>query len=142
MITTDFLSEPVVTNDVVEISGQGKFIWLGRWDRVINTGGVKVAPEKIEKALEKIFHQNNFHNRFFIAALADPKLSNRVVLVLEGVQFSSDLLNQSLNTLKSDLLPYEMPREVYWVPEFVLTETQKTDRIQTLPEIKFLMSVK
>lgn len=142
VISADYLPESVVTNDLAEIVGEGKFLWLGRWDSIINTGGVKVTPEKVERELEAIFQKNNVHHRFFIAALPDEKLGQKVVLVLEGVQFSSELISQSLTVLRSTSSPYEVPKEVYSIPRFVTTETQKIDRIQTLPGVTFLLSLK
>ncbi len=142
VISAKYLPKPVITNDLVEIPEKGKFLWLGRWDTVINTGGIKVVPEKIEKELEKIFQAFNFPNRFFIAALPDNQLGSKVVLVIEGVQFSSELLHQSLNVLKSTVTPFEFPKEVYTNKTFAFTETQKIDRIQTLPGITFHSSSK
>jgi len=142
VISADYLPHPVITNDLVEIVGTGKFLWMGRWDSVINTGGVKVVPEKIEKALEIIFHQHNIHHRFFIAALPDEKLGHKIILILEGVQNSSDILDAALRTLKSAVTPYEYPKEVYTVPKFIFTESQKIDRIHTLPEVTLLSTLK
>jgi O-succinylbenzoic acid--CoA ligase len=142
VIKADYLADPVVTNDLVEIVAEGKFQWLGRWDSVINSGGIKVLPEKLEQALEQIFFKNNFQHRFFIAALPDEKLSNKVVLILEGVQFSSELLERSLTSLKSAVSAYEFPKEVYSIPQFITTPTQKIDRIQTLAGVTLLSSLK
>jgi o-succinylbenzoate---CoA ligase len=142
VIEADYLREPVITNDLVEMTGPGKFIWSGRWDNVINTGGIKVSPEKIEKELEAIFYRNNFTHRFFIAALPDERLGSKVVLIMEGVQFSSELLERSLAQFRSAVSPYEFPKEVYSVPEFLHTESKKIDRIQTLPAITLLSPLK
>ncbi|MGC1242669.1 MAG: AMP-binding protein [Chryseosolibacter sp.] len=142
VVKADHLPGPVVTNDLADIVAPGRFLWLGRWDSVINTGGVKVMPEKIEKALETIFQKHNLANRYFIAALPDERLGNKVVLVMEGVQMSSELLNQSLTALKSVLSPFEFPKEVYSIPQFVMTPTQKIDRIQTLAGVTLVSSLK
>ncbi|MEX1238145.1 MAG: AMP-binding protein [Cyclobacteriaceae bacterium] len=142
VISADYLPTPVVTNDLVEIVGPGKFLWLGRWDSLINTGGVKVVPEKVERALETVFHKNHLNNRFFIAALPDDKLGNKVVLILEGVQISSELLNHSLRSLRTAVSPFEFPKEVYSVPEFALTKTQKIDRNKTLAGVTLLSTLK
>lgn len=141
VINADYLVEPVITNDMVEIIEPGKFTWLGRWDSVINTGGVKVMPEKVERTLEGIFLSNNFSHRFFIAALPDEKLGNKVALIIEGVQFSSEVLKHSLAALRAALSPYEIPKEVYSVPEFVNTPTQKIDRSKTLAAVTLLSPV-
>lgn len=142
VVKADYLDGPVTTNDLVEIITPGNFTWLGRWDRVINSGGVKVMPEKIEHALEEIFRAQNFDHRFFIAALPDERLGNKIVLILEGVQFSSELLERSLQALRSAVSPYELPKEVYTIPSFVYTPSQKVDRIQSLPEATFYTSLK
>lgn len=142
VISTDFLPEPVTTNDVVAIAAPGKFSWIGRWDSVINTGGVKVIPEKIEKELQHIFKEQAQQHPFFIAALPDDRLGNKIVLVLEGVQFSSELLLQAMEKLKAAVSPYEFPKEVYTIPQFVFTKTQKIDRKRTLNGITFLCSLK
>ena len=142
MVSADYLSEPVITNDLVEITEPGKFLWLGRWDGVINTGGVKVVPEKVEQEFETVFKDNKFNHRFFIAALPDERLGNKIVLIVEGVQFSSELLSQCLAALKSALSPFEFPKEVYSVPEFAMTPTHKIDRIQTLAGVTSQSSFK
>jgi O-succinylbenzoic acid--CoA ligase len=142
VITADYLSEPVITNDIVDIVDAGRFLWLGRWDSVINTGGVKVMPEKIEHLLDDLFLRHNFHHRFFIAALPDSSLGNKVVLILEGVQFSSEILDKVLSALKSAVSPYEFPKEVYGIPTFETTGSQKIDRIQTLAGVTLLSSLK
>ncbi|MDE7125058.1 MAG: AMP-binding protein, partial [Muribaculaceae bacterium] len=41
----------IQTNDVVDLAGPHHFIWRGRRDFVINSGGVKLYPEEIEKKL-------------------------------------------------------------------------------------------
>lgn len=132
VINADYLPDTVVTNDIVELIDTDKFVWLGRWDNVINTGGIKVIPEKLEQQLTQIFQLNSFANRFFIAALPDDKLGNKIVLVLEGVQFSSEFLEHLLNEIRSVLSPYEVPREVYVTPAFATTDTDKVDRKQTM----------
>lgn len=142
VISADYLQKQVITNDLVEIPEPGKFLWLGRWDTVINTGGVKVMPEKIEKELDIIFQRVNFHNRFFIAALPDPRLGNKIVLAIEGVQFSSESLLHALDILKTTVSPFEFPKEVYTASEFTFTPTQKIDRKQSLPKLTLLSSVK
>jgi O-succinylbenzoic acid--CoA ligase len=142
VISADYLLKPVITNDLVQIHEGRKFEWLGRWDTVINTGGVKVVPEKLEKELERIFHETHFPNRFFIAASPDERLGYKVVLIIEGVQFSSETLRQSMDTLKSSVSPFEFPKEVYYIETFVLTPNQKIDRKESLSEATLLSSLK
>lgn len=140
VVSADYMPDPVVTNDLVQIISPRQFIWLGRWDNVINSGGVKVLPEKIEKELATIFLRNNFHHLFFIAALPDERFGSKVVLVLEGVQFSSEILKRSLADLKSVISPYEFPKAVYSTAEFIITSTRKVQRSQTLAKATPVLS--
>ena len=71
--------EKIITNDIVKVHSKNEFEWLGRFDNIINSGGLKVFPEQIENVL---YHKIN--NRFFIASEKDNTLGERVVLVIEG----------------------------------------------------------
>src|SRR5690606_7297256 len=55
VISADYLSDRIVTNDLVELGEAGQFTWLGRADNVINTGGIKVIPESLEARLQPLF---------------------------------------------------------------------------------------
>jgi acyl-CoA synthetase (AMP-forming)/AMP-acid ligase II len=52
IIHAPYLSaEPIVTNDLAEITGRRNFRWLGRQDHVINSGGFKIIPELTESRI-------------------------------------------------------------------------------------------
>ena len=113
-------SEKIVTNDIIEISENNNFKWLGRIDNVINSGGVKLFPEQIEKKLEAVISE-----RFFITSEEDKKLGNKAVLVIESK-------SEAIENLNFDCLDkYEKPKEIYLVSEFVETETGKVNRRAT-----------
>lgn len=126
IVAPSISNEKVITNDIVEIHNEKQFKWLGRYDNVINSGGIKIFPEQIEaKLISKIT------NRFFIAGQPDDILGTKVVLVIEGNE-------QKLATsIFESLDKFEKPKEVLFVPKFVETETKKINRIQTLEKIKF-----
>ena len=69
-----------MTNDIVEIHNEKQFKWLGRYDNLINSGGVKLFPEQIETKLA-----SKISNRFFITGLPDAVLGTKVVLIIEGM---------------------------------------------------------
>ena len=52
--------EDIVTNDVVTLFSDKAFEWLGRYDHVINSGGVKLHPETIEEKLATIINERFF----------------------------------------------------------------------------------
>ena len=115
----------VTTNDLVEIISDTEFQWLGRFDSIINSGGIKLIPEVIESKFYKIIHQ-----RFFIAGVPDEQLGEKVVLIVEGDKFNNIILNEVKNL--STLSKYEVPKEIYFVKVFVETETKKIQRKKTL----------
>lgn len=115
------VGSPFVTNDVVELLSDHSFHWLGRWDHVINTGGVKVFPEKMEKKIESIVS-----HPFYFIGVKDAKFGERVVLKIESEPFDTTLLRQEMACL---LAPYEMPREIVFLPQFQRLANGKLKRI-------------
>jgi O-succinylbenzoic acid--CoA ligase len=119
--------QQVVTNDRVKICSKSKFKWLGRQDNVLNSGGVKLIPEQIELKLTTFYSR-----RFFVTGLPDATLGQKLVLVLEGTGLpvtSKDEIKRFLKGLS--LSKYEIPKAIYFVPNFVETATQKIHRKKT-----------
>ncbi len=109
--------DKIVTNDVVEMISHNQFIWLGRQDNIINSGGIKLIPEQIESKLaEKI------SNRFFVAGIPDDKLGEKLILIIEGDKYDLE------PTVFDELGKYEKPKEVKFVSQFLETETGKIKR--------------
>jgi O-succinylbenzoic acid--CoA ligase len=111
----------IITNDVVELISEKAFNWLGRFDNVINSGGIKLHPEEIEKKLSQIIEQ-----RFFVAGIPDETLGEKLILIIEGRPYEVNL-----NNTKS-LSKFEIPKKIYFVAEFIETETNKIQRRKTL----------
>jgi O-succinylbenzoic acid--CoA ligase len=125
----------IITNDVVELISKTAFKWLGRYDNIINSGGVKLNPEQIEATLSQIINQ-----RFFVAGIPDEGLGEKLILVIEGISTTlNDQKNIILNEVKNLklLTKYEIPKEVYFLPSFIETETKKIQRKKTLYLIKW-----
>ena len=136
MIGAPYLGhEKIITNDLVDILGPREFRWRGRWDRVINSGGVKVAPEKIERVSEKALDTLGIKRRFFAAGLSDERLGMKAVLVVEGEPFSETVHRTFMAQLTAGLEQYEIPKEVRYVLKFVETPTQKIDSLATLQQV-------
>lgn len=113
--------EPIVTNDLVELVNEQQFIFLGRIDNVINSGGVKLIPEQIEaKLIGKI------NSRFFVTGLPDTVLGEKLVLVIEGEKqdFPADFFDV--------LGKFEKPKEIVFVSKFKENENGKLLRKPTL----------
>lgn len=112
---------PIVTNDVVQLVTKKSFEWLGRFDNVINSGGIKLQPEKIEAKLQPYFKQ-----RFFISAIKDDLLGEKVVLVVEGSK--NDIPTNAFLQLSN----YEKPKKIFFTEKFIETKTNKVNRKKTI----------
>ncbi len=115
----------VITNDVVNLISETEFEWLGRYDNVINSGGIKLFPEQIEAKLSPFLN-----NRFFVAGMFDKKLGQKLVLVVEG-EINANKLLQKLYK-EGQLKRLEVPKNVYTLPKFLETDTGKIRRKENL----------
>jgi O-succinylbenzoic acid--CoA ligase len=118
----------VITNDLVELISANEFKWLGRFDSIINSGGIKLIPEQIELKLNKIMD-----NQFFVAGIPDDTLGEKLVLLVEGEEDS--LIFEKVRNFK-ELSKYEVPKQVYFLNNFVETATGKINRKKTLTLLK------
>lgn len=121
------VNEEIITNDIVELIDEKAFCWLGRFDAVINSAGVKIHPEQVEKKLEGIINSN-----YFIASIPDLLLENKVVLIIESEQLSQ--VDETVLKDKIDILltKYEVPKHLFYLPKFVYSDRNKLMKIQTL----------
>ncbi|WP_306766635.1 AMP-binding protein [Tenacibaculum sp. M341] len=116
----------VITNDVVQLISESQFEWLGRFDNVINSGGIKLHPEKIEEKLSKIID-----TRFFVAGVSDTVLGEKLILVVEGNSDNKECIEEKLKNFNL-LTKYEKPKSIFFIATFVETETKKIQRTKTL----------
>ncbi|MBP7396211.1 MAG: AMP-binding protein [Flavobacterium sp.] len=116
--------EPIVTNDIVEIVSDTQFVWLGRFDNVINSGGIKLIPEKIEEKLS-----THIPRRYFVYGQADDVLGEKVVLYVEGEPIAID------EEVFSVLDKYEKPKNIVFIPKFTVTATGKIVRKESIDSL-------
>jgi o-succinylbenzoate---CoA ligase len=126
----------LITNDLVELISESKFRWLGRADNVINSGGVKIQVEAVEKVIEQVFYELNLPNAFFVAGLADEKLGQKLALIIEGEGFSEIMQEKLEKLLIKSLKKYEIPKKIIYFEVFNRTNTDKINRIVTLQNVK------
>ncbi|ARK12406.1 AMP-binding protein [Fibrella sp. ES10-3-2-2] len=126
--------ERIQTNDVVELvtpespTGQVRFQLLGRADSIINTGGVKVQPESVERAIDTQLTVWGLTARLFVAGLPDERLGQRVVLFLEDTELTETQWATIQQSVRESVGPYAVPKSLYNVPVFTETATGKVDR--------------
>lgn len=125
VISAPHLSEEnVVTNDVAELISDMSFVWKGRFDNVINTGGVKVHPEVVEDSLRGMIDR-----RFYVMAEPDDKFGEIVVLKIEGTPLSDDLLRKLQSDMARRLSKFERPKKILFLAKFRETDSGKVIRI-------------
>ena len=115
--------EVVFTNDVVDLISDTQFIWKGRFDNIINSGGIKLQSEVIEEKLSKAIN-----SRFFVTGIQDAFLGEKLVLIVEGKQKEIDFSNTYLTK-------YETPKDIYFTDTFVETSSGKILRRETLDKV-------
>ena len=81
---------------------------------------LNLVPEQIEEKLSVILD-----DRFFVAGIPDEVLGERLVLVIESAKKDATILNAMKNLKALD--KYEQPKEIYFLPKFIETETKKSN---------------
>jgi O-succinylbenzoic acid--CoA ligase len=96
------LEFPVITNDVIDLISETEFVWRGREDFIINSGGIKINPEKIEKTLSGFFS-----TPFIVLGLPDNSLGEKLVIAFEKETPSN--YSKAIEALNS----FEKPKMVF-----------------------------
>ncbi|MEO5649983.1 MAG: AMP-binding protein [Ginsengibacter sp.] len=118
--------ETLVTNDIVSFTGINEFIWKGRYDNVINSGGIKLIPEEIEGKLHSLLSR-----RFYLTGIKDEKWGEKLILIIEGASLDEDNMISIKMQMETLLNKYEIPKQIYFVNEFVETKNGKINRPKT-----------
>lgn len=111
----------IVTNDIVKLISDTQFVWIGRFDNVINSGGIKLMPEQIEEKLSTLIPR-----RYFVNGEPDAALGEKLVLYIEGEPISIE------ESIFNVLNKYEKPKEIVFIPKFKETATGKIIRKESL----------
>ncbi len=78
----------IATRDKVELKGPHAFCLIGRLDGLINSGGLKVMPERLECEIARVPALAG--RRFFIVATPDKRFGECVTLVVESSALSTE----------------------------------------------------
>ncbi len=112
---------PIITNDCVELLSPTAFIWLGRKDNIINSGGVKLFPEVIETKLQTLLSVP-----FFVAQRPSKRLGSELILIIEGSK------EVAIDWADVGLDKFEVPKAIFYVERFERTISGKISREKTL----------
>jgi O-succinylbenzoic acid--CoA ligase len=115
--------EPVHTNDLAEMTGMNEFKIIGRYDHVINSGGIKFSPEKIEEKISSLITE-----RFMVSSLPDARLGEQLILVVETGGQKKYTPQALASLLRATLPPYECPKKIFFLETFPLLSHGKISR--------------
>lgn len=115
------------TNDEVEIINDRQFKWIGRSDFIINSGGIKIQIEPLEREL-----QQEISEKFFVHPKKDGVLGEKVVIVVEGNESETLLRKEFYSFLKNK---YHIPKEIAFIQKIILTPSDKINRIANFEQI-------
>jgi len=105
--TAHFNRNHFLTGDKGFINEAGSLVIEGRMDRLINTGGEKVDPVRIERVFEPLFGEDQVH----VLGIADPVWGERVVAVYKGQAVEEETLVAMMKT--AGLQRHECPKD--WI---------------------------
>lgn len=116
--------EILQTNDIVELLNEKQFKFLGRFDNVINSGGVKIFAEELENLVKK-------HSDKDLVFLGKPDeiLGEKLILVIEGK--NDDNLKSQILNLKFEN-KFHIPKEILFLEKFPRAENGKILRKEIL----------
>jgi o-succinylbenzoate---CoA ligase len=120
--------ERLHTNDIVRLLDPTHFEWLGRADFVINSGGIKIHPEKIEQAIDQFIDVP-----FIIGGIPHETLGEACVLILEKA-LPEERFKRILTIIREKFGKYAAPKQQVESP-VLKTENGKIRRKETLNSI-------
>jgi len=123
VIDADFLSASVQTHDIVSITGEDTFKWLGRFDNLINSAGVKIVPEEVEASCYQLLSIE-----CAVTGLPDEILGQKVVYIFEIDFLKKTDMPELVKKLNGLQTKFWKPKEVYAVEKFPRNASFKIDR--------------
>lgn len=110
----------LTTNDMVRLIDERTFTWLGRYDNMINSGGIKIAAEELESILSEYIDVP-----FCITARIDEKWGEAPVLVFEGEKANEESIVAKIRQINGLRV---RPKTALAVKELPKTANGKLDR--------------
>nr|WP_294858379.1 AMP-binding protein [uncultured Fluviicola sp.] len=117
--------ERMQTSDVVQLLDPKHFTWLGRADFVINSGGIKIHPEKLEQAIDEFME-----TPFIIGGIPDEKLGETCILIVEKL-LPEEKFKQVQTVIREKFGKYAAPKQQV-LSSILTTENGKIRRKDTL----------
>lgn len=111
----------LATNDIIELLDSCHFRWRGRYDNVINSGGVKIHPEECERLIADAIPYP-----FYIIGRPHSVWGEEAVLYVENEHPDREFL---FSLMRSRLPRYHVPHDIVPCRQFERTQSQKIKRL-------------
>jgi len=119
----------IATNDMVHLIDEKRFIWLGRIDNIINSGGIKIHPEEVEKKIATLFR--GIERNYILSGIPDQMLGEKMVIIIEGDPLPEQVESKLFSEIEALTEKYEKPRAIFYIDRFEYTTTEKIRRKET-----------
>jgi o-succinylbenzoate---CoA ligase len=119
----DLTEKTLHTRDIVQLVGNDQFEVIGRFDHVINSGGIKYYPEIIERKISPLIP-----DRFIISSMPDQRLGEKMVLIIESAECRAYEREKLEQTLRGILPPYQVPKKILFLANFPVLGNGKLSR--------------
>lgn len=120
----DYSVRQVITNDLVDLKDSRRFIWLGRYDNVINSGGVKVYPEH----QERLYREAGLQGKFYISPVKHTLWGTALGMVIEGEELSDNEIIEILRDGSAKEKQLIKPSVIIHVKQIECTSSGKIKR--------------
>lgn len=115
------------TGDIAELSDNNVRV-IGRLDDIIEKGGEKISPSKIEEAIGNYV----IDKKICVAGIRDDKYGEDIIAFIEcSSKYKNYILNNRLDlikTLKKHIMNFEIPKYISFLKSFPMTKNGKIKR--------------
>lgn len=118
----------IQTNDIVHLISKNSFFWKGRYDNIINSGGIKIIPELLEKYINPFIP---FYRRFFVSSILDEVFGEKIILIIEGSPISIKIPENIFYGEKK----FYKPKNIFFISTFVENSFGKIKRKETTKKL-------
>lgn len=115
----NFSFKSLQTNDIVELHSPYAFKWLGRFDNVVNSGGIKLFPETIERELAPFINGS-----YYLCGIPHPKWGEQLILYI-----TADTVVDTAG-MERNIHRYKLPKRTVVLDRFEYTSSGKIKRIK------------
>jgi O-succinylbenzoic acid--CoA ligase len=121
----------IETQDLVQIVDENTFEFLGRADRVINSGGKKIFPDVVETWVRRFYEKKKWAGEVLLVGLPDSFFGQKAILFTTN---ELDIVgkNQLIDFLKMNLPSEDCPKAIIYRPTFELLPNGKIDSLKTV----------